>query len=71
MKQRFKLFRRGEMFYCEDTETHQQVSLRTNVKDEALALLHARNEAQRQPSLNRQIARAYLTACDPLIASRT
>ena len=34
-------------------------------------LLHAKNEALRQPAINRQIARAYLTACDPLIATRT
>jgi hypothetical protein len=33
--------------------------------------LHARNEAARQPALNLQLARAYLTASDPLIATRT
>ncbi len=30
-------------------------------------LLHAQNEAQHQPTINLQIARAYLAATDPLI----
>jgi len=59
------------MFYCEDTETHKQLSLRTRDEAEARALLQAKNESFRQPTLNRQMARAYLTACDPQIASRT
>jgi hypothetical protein len=45
--------------------------LRTRDKEEARALLHAKNEALRQPVLNRQIARVYLTASDPQIAKRT
>jgi len=40
MKQRFILFRRAGVFYCEDTETHQQRSLRTRDKEEARVLLH-------------------------------
>lgn len=71
MKPQFILFRRGGVFYSEDTENHKQLSLRTRDKDEARALLHARNESLRQPILNRQIARAYLTASDPQIAGRT
>src|ERR1035441_418075 len=71
MNQQFILFRRAGVFYCEDTETHKQLSLRTKDEDEARALLHAKNEALRQPVLNRQIARAYLTASDPQIAKRT
>src|ERR1035437_8011644 len=71
MNQRFILFRRAGIYYCEDTETHKQLSLRTKHEDEARALLHAKNEALRQPVLNRQIARAYLTASDPQIAKRT
>jgi integrase len=71
MKPRFILFCRADVFYCEDTETHKQLSLRTKDEDDARALLHAKNEAFRQPVLNRQIARAYLTASDPQIAKRT
>src|ERR1035438_7998615 len=71
MNQRFIMFRRGAVFYCEDTETGKQLSLRTRDKAAAGTLLHAKNESLRQPVLNRQIARAYLTACDPQIAKRT
>jgi hypothetical protein len=71
MKSRFILFRRGGVFYSEDTTTHKQHSLRTKDESEALTLLHAKNESFRQPVLNRQIARTYLTATDPETAKRT
>ena len=41
------------------------------MKDEALRLLHARNEAYLQPAMNRQIAKAYLAASDEAITKRT
>ena len=65
MKSRFILFRRGTVFYCEDTNTRKQISLRTKDEGEALTLLHSKNEAHRQPVLNLHIARTYLTATDP------
>jgi hypothetical protein len=71
MNQRFIMFRRGAVCYSEDTETGKQLSLRTLDKAAADTLLHAKNESLRQPVLNRQTARAYLTACDPQIAKRT
>ena len=71
MNQRFILFRRAGVFYCEDTTTRKQTSLRTKNAAEAETLLHARNESFRQPVLNLQIARAYLAASDPLVATRT
>jgi len=39
MKQRFILFRRNGTFYCGDTDTHKQSSLRTKDEAEALTLL--------------------------------
>jgi integrase len=71
MKQRFTMFRRGRVFYCEDTTTGKQASLRTRDEREAHTLLHSRNESFRQPVLNLQIARTYLSATDPEIAGRT
>jgi hypothetical protein len=71
MKSRFILFLRGEVYYCEDTVTRKQSSLRTRDKTEAASLLNARNEAFRQPVLNLQLARTYLTATDPEVAKRT
>src|SRR5580692_1254056 len=71
MKSRFILFRRAGVFYSEDTVTRKQSSLRTKDEAEAVALLNAKNESFRQPVLNVQIARAYLTATDPAMAQRT
>jgi integrase len=70
MKSRFILFRRAGVFYSEDTTTGKQHSLRTKDEAEALTLLHSKNEAHRQPVLNLQIARTYLTATDPEVANR-
>ena len=71
MNQRFILFRRAGVFYCEDTSTGKQLSLRTRDEGEAKTLLHARNEAFRQPLLNLHIARTYMAASDPLVSKRT
>jgi hypothetical protein len=71
MKQRFSLFRRNGVSYCEDTTTRKQTSLKTKDEGKARTLLHAKNESVRQPVLNLQIARTYLTATDPEIALRT
>jgi hypothetical protein len=64
MNQRFGLFRRGAVFYREDTTT-QQTSPHTKSENEASTILHSENEAYRQPHLNLQIARTYLAATDP------
>jgi integrase len=71
MKSRFILFRRAGVFYSEDTVTRKQTSLRTKDEAEAIVLLNAKNESFRQPVLNVQIARAYLTAGDPAFGQRT
>jgi integrase len=71
MKSRFNLFNRNGVFYSVDTETGKQHSLRTKDEAEALTLLHSKNEAHRQPVLNLQIARTYLSATDPEASKRT
>ena len=71
MKQRFILFRRKNTFYCEDTTTGRQTSLRTCSEAEAKTLIQVRNESVRQPTLNLQIARTYLAASDSGISNRT
>jgi hypothetical protein len=58
MKTKYTLFRRGEMFYMQDSATGKQTSLRTKDETEATSLLEARNAAQRQPVLNLHLARA-------------
>jgi integrase len=71
MKPRFTLFRRGGVYYSQDHTTGQQTSLRTKDAETARLLVHARNEAFRQPMLNLQIARTYLWASDPQMVTRT
>ena len=50
MKQRFILFRRNRTFYCEDTETRRQLSLRTRDEAEARTLLAATPSASEADS---------------------
>ncbi len=74
MSDRYRLFQnfaRGGSFYLQDNVTHKQESLRTKDKTTAERLLHARNEAARQPAINRTIALAYLKAADPKMVTRT
>jgi hypothetical protein len=58
MRKRCRLFRRGNGFWCQDNRTGKQESFRAKDPGETERLLHARNEAHRQPVINLQIARA-------------
>lgn len=71
MKQRFILFRRGPVYYCEDTESGRQTSLRTRDKHEAQRIVQARNDTVHQPMMNLVMARTYLAAQDPKLITRT
>ena len=44
---------------------------RQSNKQEAQRLVHAKNDANRQPLINMQIARAYVSASDPAALTRT
>jgi hypothetical protein len=61
MKARYRLIRRGirNGYYCVDTQTRKRTSLGTNDEDSARQVVEAKNLAERQPMLNRQIAKAY------------
>ena len=71
MKPKFRLFRRGGVFWSHDSETGRQQSLRTKIRAEAKRLLHGRNEAHAVPFVNLQMARAYMMAADPDAGTRT
>jgi integrase len=73
MKARYRLIRRGirNGYYCVDTQTRKRTSLGTNDEDSARQVVEAKNLAERQPMLNRQIAKAYLAGSDSAIATRT
>ena len=74
MPTRYRLIRRGVrggVFYCVDNKTGKRTSLQTGKKDEARQVVEAKNQAERQPFINLQIARAYLMASDSTISTRT
>lgn len=74
MKTRYRLIRRGVRngaFYCVDKKTGKRTSLQTDDEDAALQIVEAKNQAQRQPVLNLQIAKAYLAGTDSAITKRT
>jgi len=74
MKTRYSLIRRGvrnNAFYCVDTTTGKRTSLRTDSEADARQIVEAKNQAQRQPVLNLQIAKAYLVGSDSGITTRT
>jgi len=73
MKQQFRLYRRknGGRYYIHNEWTGKQESLHTNDRMTANRLLHAKNEAAKQPAINLQIAKAYLAAADENFIRRT
>ena len=74
MKTRYRLIRRGVRgggFYCVDNKTGKRTSLRTGSEGEARQIVEAKNQAERQPVLNLQIAKACLAGTDNGITTRT
>jgi integrase len=74
MKTRYRLIRRGSRktsFYLVDSRTGKRTSLHTADKDAAQQIVAARNQAERQPLLNLQLAKAYLSGTDSGVQTRT
>jgi hypothetical protein len=61
----------GRRFYRVDTETNKRTSLQTSNEEEAMQLIEAKNQAERQPMLNLQITKAYLAGSDSGILELT
>jgi hypothetical protein len=59
------------VYYLVETTTGKRESLNTKSLEEAKRLLHARNEAAANSTINLQIARAYLAVADPEVKRRT
>jgi len=59
------------MFYCVDKTTGKRTSLQTTNADEARQIIEAKNQSERQPGLNLQIAKAYLAGTDNGLTTRT
>ena len=62
-----QLGNRGGGFYCKDSLTGSRTSLDTENRAEAERLVQHKNEALRQPLLNRKIGMAYLAGTDSAI----
>jgi integrase len=74
MKARYRLVTRGSRggtFYCFDKETKKRQSLHTTNEDDARQIVEAKNNAERQPVLNLQIAKVYLAGSDSGASTRT
>jgi hypothetical protein len=74
MKTRYRLICRGirgGAYYCVDTTTGKRTSLGTTNADDAKQIIEAKNNSERQPVLNLQIAKAYLAGSDNGITTRT
>ena len=73
MKTRYRLTRRGnrgDTLYCVDAQTHKRTSLNTADVKEARRIVEAKNQAELQPALNRQLAKAYLSGTDNAVSTR-
>jgi integrase len=69
---KYRMFRRRNgIFYWQANDSAKQGTLRTTDRREAERLLNAMNESHREPTLNLNLARAYLAAHDPKMAKRT
>jgi integrase len=69
---KYRLYRRRNgIFYWQENDSSKQGTLQTNDRREAERLLNAMNESYREPTLNLNLARAYLAAHDPKMAKRT
>ncbi|HWQ92269.1 MAG TPA: hypothetical protein VN673_11400 [Clostridia bacterium] len=74
MKDRYRVVRlnnRKGTYYCKDTVDGSRTSLGTKNRKEAERLVRHKNEALRNPQINRKIGMAYLSATDPAMATRT
>ena len=72
MPQRYRKFKRSwGMWYAFDNVTGNSVSLKTRIRIEAEEKVHAMNETERVPFISLGLARVYLNATDPKLATRT
>lgn len=73
MLNRYRLYRRdnGGYYSQDNQDSSKQGSLKTKDREIAEKLLHSKNEAHRNPTLNLAIARTYLSAHDVKMSTRT
>jgi hypothetical protein len=64
MRKRYRMFRRGNVYWAQNNETGKQESLSTKDRPTAERLLNAKNEAHQQPIINLQME-------EPALRTRT
>jgi hypothetical protein len=62
---------RDLLFYCVDSKTGKRTSLGKVTKEEGRQIVDAKNQAERQPMFNLQLAKAYLAGTDAEMPKRT
>jgi integrase len=71
MKQRFRLFQRGTVFYGEDTETGKQFTLNTRDRKEALRILEIKRHSVVNPGFAHALLKTCVASLDPQLLDRT
>jgi integrase len=71
MKNRYRKFRRGNVWWRQDNQTGKQESLKTKSKDEAIELLLTMNKPYQNAGFHVQMARTHLLVADARGATRT
>src|SRR5471030_395920 len=71
--ERYRMFKSGKsgVYYQLDKQTKSQTSLHTKDRESAARMIHAANEKERTPMINRQIGLIYLASTDPDVQTRT
>jgi hypothetical protein len=71
MKNQYRKFRRGNVWWCQNNETGKQESLGTKDKSEADRLMGIKNQPFQFSAFNLQLARTHLQMSNPEIRTRT
>ena len=71
MKNRYRKFRRGSVWWIHDSQTNKQSSLKTKVKADACRLLDSMNQPYQSADFHIEMARAHLKQGDARRVTRT
>jgi integrase len=71
MKNSYRKFRRGNVWWCQKNQTGKQDSLHTKDKAEAIRLLDLKNQPNQCAGFHVQMARTHLLVSDPQAVTRT
>jgi hypothetical protein len=71
MKNRYRKFLRGNVYWSHDSQTGKQASLKTKNEKEAVQLLNVKNHPYQNAAYNLEMARTHLKFGDETLAKRT